>query len=112
MDELYRQEVLELTELLRHDEDWEDLRDVLAENGFNLAEILLVSFMEDDYENEYGVIVTKDIKISEYSRFTGNLDNNAQDFKVKDITNQVDEIANYPQVPIAIDMIRSGEILF
>lgn len=28
MDELYKQEVLELTELLKNDEEWEDLRNI------------------------------------------------------------------------------------
>ena len=37
MDELYKQEVLELTELLKNDEEWEDLRNILIQKGFNLS---------------------------------------------------------------------------
>lgn len=111
MNELYKQEVLELTELLRYDEEWRDLRDILTEKGFNLSQIALVSFMEDDEENEYGVIVTKDIKISEYSNSTQNEKNNVDNFKIKDITNEKDEIDKYPQISVAIDMIKNEEIL-
>ena len=82
MNELYKQEVLELTELLR-----------------------------DDEENEYGVIVTKDIKISKYSRSTQDGKNNVNSFKLKDITNEKDEIDKYPQISVAIDMIKNEELL-
>lgn len=111
MNELYKQEILELTELLRDDEDWGDLKEILTNKGFNVSKIALVSFMEDDEENEYGVIVTKDIKISEYSRSTQNGKNNIKNFKIKDITNEKDEIDKYPQISVAIDMIKNEEIL-
>ena len=111
MNELYKQEVLELTELLRNDEDWQDLRNILTRNGFNISRIALVSFMEDDEENEYGVIVTKDIKISEYSRSTQNGKNSEDNFIIKDITNEKDKIDKYPQISVAIDMIKSKQIL-
>ena len=62
MEELYKQEILELTELLKEDEGWEDLRNVLVLKGFDLTQILLVSFMENEEENEYGVIVTSGYK--------------------------------------------------
>ena len=111
MNELYKQEVLELTELLWYYEDWGDLRDTLIEKGFNIRQITLVSFMEDGEENEYGVIVTKNIKISEYSRSTQNGKNNVDNFRIKDITNEKDKIDKYPQILVAIDMIRNEEIL-
>ena len=111
MNELYKQEVLELTELLRDDEEWEDLRDILTEKGFNLSQIVLVSFMQDDEENEYGVIVTKDIQIIEYSKLTQHEKNNIDIFKLKNITNEKDKINKYPQIPIAIDMIKNEELL-
>lgn len=111
MNELYKQEVLELTELLRNNEEWGDLREILIEKGFNLSQIALVSFIEDDEENEYGVIVTKDIKTIEYSRSTQNGKNNADNFKIKDITNEKNEINKYPQIDAAIGMIKNKEIL-
>lgn len=111
MDELYKQEVLELTELLKNDEEWEDLRNILTQKGFNLNNIVLASFVEDDKGNEYGVIVTKDIQISEYSRLTQNEKNNIDSFKLKDITNEKNKIDKYPQILVAIDMIKNKEIL-
>lgn len=111
MNELYKQEVLELTELLRGDEEWEDLREILTEKGFNLSQIALVSFMEDEEENEYGVIVTKDIRISKYSRSTENGKNDISSFRLEDISNEKDEMDKYPQISVAIDMIKNKEIL-
>lgn len=108
MDELYKQEVLELTELLREDEDWEDLRGILKVKGFDLNQILLVSFMEDEEENEYGVIVTRDLNVSEYSRSTKEGNNNAGSFKLNDITNELDK---YPQISVAINMIKNEGVL-
>lgn len=105
MNGLYKQEVLELTELLSNDEYWANLRDILIEKGFNIRKIALVSFMEDDEENEYGVIVTKRIKISEYSRSTQNGKNNVNNFRIKDITNEKDKIYKYAQISVAIDMV-------
>lgn len=110
MDELYRQEVLELTELLREDEDWKDLRDILIKKGFVLNEIVLAAFMEDDEENEYGVIVTPNMKVSEYSRSTKEGENNIEHFSIKDISSKKNEIDKYPQIYVAIDMINNREI--
>ena len=111
MNELCKQEILELTELLRYDEEWEDLRDILTKKGFALSQIALVSFMEDEEENEYGVIVTKDMRVTEYSRSTQNGNNNVDSFKIKDITTAKDEIDKYPQIDVAINMIKNQEIL-
>lgn len=111
MNELYKQEVLELTDLLMNEENWSDLRDVLTNKEFKLKEIALVSFMEDDEENEYGVIVTKDERVIEYVRSTANGQNSADYLKFRDITNSKEEIGNYPQVQVAFEMIKNGEIL-
>ena len=107
MEELYKQEILELTELLKEDEGWEDLRNVLVLKGFDLTQILLVSFMEDEEENEYGVIVTKELRVIEYSRSTKNGEENIDSFDSKDITNEMNK---YPQTLVAIDMINHGEV--
>lgn len=111
MNELYKQEVLELTDLLSNEENWSDLRDVLINKEFKLKEIALVSFMEDDEENEYGVIVTKNERIIKYVRSTSHKQKNINYFQYKDITDLKEEIDNYPQVQIAFEMIKKGEIL-
>lgn len=109
MVELYKEEIFELTQLLRNDEDWGELRCILTQKGFVLSHIALVEFMEDQEENEYGVIVTKDMKVSEYWRLTK--DNNIHSFIFKDITNDSGKINKYPQIYVAINMIKNGEIL-
>ena len=42
--------------VLRGYEEWEDLREILTKKGFDLSQTALVSFIEDDEENEYGDI--------------------------------------------------------
>lgn len=106
MERLYKQEILELTSLLRNDEEWEDLRNVLTKTGFNIKEIVLASFVEDDEENEYGVIITSDLKIMEYSRSTQNGKNNVNYFELNDITNKEHKIKEYPQISVAVNMIK------
>ena len=111
MEELYKQEIIELTELLNEDEEWEDLKNILVQAKIDLNMTVLVSFMEDDEENEYGVIVSKDLKICKYVRKTQEGKNNIENFEMVDITEDKEEINKYPQIAIAIDMIRHGEIL-
>lgn len=106
MEELYRQEIIELTELLNTDENWADLKSILISAGIDLSKTVLASFMEDDEENEYGVIVSKDLTIYSYSR---NI--NIGNLELTDITRNEDELNKYPQVAIAVKMIENGEIL-
>ena len=111
MEELYKQEIMELTDLLNNDEEWEDTKNILLQSGIHLKETILVSFMEDDEENEYGVIVSKNLKISKYSRNTRESKKNVENFEIVDITDNEEEINKHPQITIAIDMIKNGEIL-
>lgn len=106
MEELYRQEIIELTELLNTDENWADLKSILISAGIDLSKTVLASFMEDDEENEYGVIVSKHLTIHSYSR---NI--NIGNLELTDITQNKDELSKYPQVAIAVKMIKNGEIL-
>lgn len=108
MDELYKQEILKLTGLLKNNSEWEDLRNVLNEKGINIKHFTLVSFIEDEEENEYGILVSKDIKVIQYLRTTKYGDNN---FSIIDITNNKYEINKYPQIHIAIHMIKNNELL-
>ena len=110
MSELYKEEILELTELLRDDEEWTDIREILIKKGFDLHKIVLVSFMEDEVENEYGVIITNDMIIYEYERSTQRGKNPMDSFKIKDITDDKNERDNYPQISVAINMIKNKEL--
>ena len=109
MEELYKQEIFELTELLN--EEWDDLKSILIQAGIDLRRTALASFMEDEDENEYGVLVNKDLKILQYERKTQEAKNNIENFKMFDITENEEELIKYPQIAVAIDMIKNREIL-
>lgn len=109
MEELYKQEIFELTELLN--EEWDDLKSIIIQAGIDLRRTALASFMEDEDENEYGVLVNKDLKILQYERKTQEAKNNIENFKMFDITENEEELIKYPQITVAIDMIKNGEIL-
>lgn len=67
---LLRQEVGELTALLRNDEDWADVRIALESKGLPANKVVLAGFMEDARENEFGVVITGELKVFEYQRDT------------------------------------------
>ena len=68
--QLLRQEVEELTQLLREDEAWQDLRTALQSKGLSSDRVILAGFMEDEDANEFGVIVTHTLETFEYQRNT------------------------------------------
>ena len=90
MEELYKQEIFELTELLN--EEWNDLKSILIQAGIDLKRTALASFMEDEDENEYGVLINKDLKILQYERKTQEGKNNIENFKMFDITENEEEL--------------------
>ena len=101
-NKLYLQEIEELTELLRSDEGWSDLKAVLEQEGFDLAKTFLVSFMEDEEEVEYGVLVTSERKVYEYTW-------NEDDFTLLEITKDQEKILDYPQIAIALTQLEFNE---
>jgi hypothetical protein len=56
-DELLRQEVCELTHLLRTDETFADLREVLAGRGLSASDTLLAGLIDGEDNSRYGVFV-------------------------------------------------------
>ena len=109
-ENLYRQEVVELTDFVRNDDSWSDLRGILDKKGFNLSNTLLISFFEDDEEMEYGVVVTRNKKVFEYSRSTATGENNLEHFKINEITFDKNKINEYPQIHVAFKMIDEGKL--
>jgi autonomous glycyl radical cofactor GrcA len=109
---LYEQEIIELTNLLLNDEENNDIKNILINSGFRINKIVLVSFIEDEEENEYGVIVTEDKRIIEYKRSTIVGQNNKKYFTSKDITDNEETITLYPQVQVALEMIDNRDILW
>lgn len=59
-EKLLRLEVDELTELLRHDEQWSDLRLAIASKGVDVANTMLAGFFEDEQSRSYGVLAPVD----------------------------------------------------
>lgn len=57
---LLTQEVEELTVLLREDQAFEDLRNVLLSRGISVADTLLGGLIEGEDESRYGVFVLRD----------------------------------------------------
>lgn len=108
-DEIYyREDIERLTNYIRNEKDWSDLSNILVEKGFNLIDILLIAFHEDEEEMEYGVIVTKEKKVFQYSRSTEKGKNNIDNFNISDITNDSEAKGDYPQIEIAYKMIDDG----
>ncbi|MDZ5446532.1 hypothetical protein U2F26_28055 [Micromonospora sp. 4G57] len=55
-----RLEVSELTELLREDSDFADLRNLLAARGLHASEVLLAGLIGGEDNSQYGVFITAD----------------------------------------------------
>jgi hypothetical protein len=60
--ELQRQEVCELTDLLRTDDSFADLRAALISKGVNPAEVVLAGLIESEEEDSYAVLVKPDLE--------------------------------------------------
>lgn len=95
---IYQQEIEELTNLLRFDEFWTDLKTALEQEGFDIDNTLLVSFVEDEEDKECGVLVTSEKKVYEYTWAE-------DDFTLLEITKSQEKIDEYPQVAIALEQI-------
>lgn len=66
--DLLRQEVEELTELLREDPGWGDLRTALREKGLTPEHLVLAGFFEDEGEHEFGAVVTPEGRFFQFQR--------------------------------------------
>lgn len=105
LKDLLREEIEELTDLLRNDEDdlWTDLQESLRKKGFDPATSLLVSYVEDEEDGtEYGVLVTPDRRVIEFQRNAYAEDEDSENFVATDITNDPERLEDYPQVPVAL----------
>ncbi len=63
-EKLLRQEVDELTAMLRGEKQFSKLRKALAVRGIDVSRSVLGGFFEDEEGGEYGLIVTKDKAVS------------------------------------------------
>jgi len=65
-EKLLIQEVDELTEMLRRDNEWEDLRSMIAGQGLDPQALLLAGYYEGEEGQEYACFITSGGKIIEY----------------------------------------------
>jgi hypothetical protein len=59
-EEQLEQEVRELTDLLRTDATFADLREALATKGLSASDTILAGLVEGEDESRYGVVLTAD----------------------------------------------------
>ena len=103
---LLRQEVNELTDLLRHDKSWADLRQALEKKGLRVDKLLLVGFMENETGGEWGAVITDALQIFEYRRNTSSKASN-RFTRWREVTN-VDELAEiFAAAKTGLKMARS-----
>jgi hypothetical protein len=103
--ELLEQEVRELTDLLRHDDDFADIRDVLAVKGVAASTAILAGLIESIDESQYGVILTAS---QECVRFEIAPDGSLARWEIID---EPDALTSaFQAVSVGISMLRSGQI--
>jgi hypothetical protein len=102
-----KQEVNELTSLLRNDKEWKGLREALQEKGFDADRIVLAGFMEDSDENEFGVVITDELKVFEYKRNTSEESGQIVEWRlVKDVNGLLD---TFPAVIVGLEIAKNME---
>jgi hypothetical protein len=104
-EEQLRQEVRELTDLLRTDGSFADLRDVLAAHGLLVSQTLLTGLIEGEDEHQYGVFITAGLELVRFE-----IGRNAQLISWE-IVDDPDVLAeDFAAVAIGITMKRAGQI--
>lgn len=64
---LLKQEVEELTQLLREASEWKDLRRAVIDEGLPIDRVLLAGFHEDEVGHEFGALVNAE-RVFEFER--------------------------------------------
>ncbi|MFG2100952.1 hypothetical protein ACGFJ5_10145 [Micromonospora echinaurantiaca] len=100
-----RLEVSELTELLREDSDFADLRNLLAAHGLHESEVLLAGLIGGEDNSQYGVFITAGPQSLLFGIGPSN-----QLVRWEQIQD-VDALAkDFPAVSVGIAMRRAGEL--
>lgn len=90
----FKEEIIELTELLNS--EWEDLKEILSKN-LDITGAYLCSYGEYETSGEYGIILTQQKEIYEFSiteRYTS----------VTRVENVKEIEQDYPQILVAMNM--------
>ncbi|HVV99243.1 MAG TPA: hypothetical protein VHB77_02815 [Planctomycetaceae bacterium] len=102
--QLLRQEVEELTQLLREDPGWDDLRAALKSKGLPPGRVVLAGFFEDEDSNEFGVIVTDALETFEYQRETSGDSNRFVVWKA--VADPRELLDTFPAVEYGLELAR------
>lgn len=103
--ELQRQEVYELTDLLRTDDSFARLRTALTSQGVDPAGVVLAGLIEGEEGDSYGVLVKPS---QECIRFEAGPDDSITLWeRVDDLDSLAD---SFTAVSMAIEMVKSGDI--
>lgn len=104
-EEQLRQEVEEVTTLLRNDAAFAELRDLLADHGLVPSETVLAGLIDGEDESMYGVFLTVDLQCIRFeARGNGELIEwrNIDDLSI---------LANaFEAVDVGVAMLQAGEI--
>ena len=104
-NEQLREEVTELSDLLRTDDAFGDLRDLLAAHGLLVSETLLAGLIEGEDERRYGVFVTAHLDFVRFEILkNGRL-------TLWEIVDDPDTLAeDFGAAAVGITMKRAGQI--
>ncbi len=104
-EEELTQEVRELTDLLRNDASFADLRTALGAKGLSAAETILAGLIVGEDESQYGVFVTAN---QECVRFESAPNGWLTRWEL--IDHPAALTADFPAVSVGIAMKRGGDI--
>jgi len=96
--ELYKEEVKELTELLRT--KWKDIQEIVEKRNLNVSKTYLLGFIESEDGTEIGLFYTEKKDLIRFEKKSNNLD-------LKIVTRKSIE-NEFPQVTV-IDEIENFE---
>ncbi len=103
-EEDLRSEVSELTDLLRHDEDFADLRDALTAKGLAMATTVLAGLIEGEDESRYGVAIRRDGKCVLFELASSGLLTHWEEVADLDLLS-----ADFQAVRVGISMVENRE---
>jgi hypothetical protein len=104
-EEQLRQEVRELTDLLRTGASFADLRDLLATRGHHPSQTLLAGLIEGEDEHQYGVLITVGMELIRFE-----IGRNAELISWEIVDDPDVLVRSFAAVVIGITMKRAGQI--
>jgi RIO-like serine/threonine protein kinase len=102
---LLKDEVVELTDLMRRDDSFEALRSILMSKGLHVRETILAGLIDSEDMSQYGVLLTRDARLVLFDV--------ASDGTVRqwDVVADPESLeADFQAVGVAIALQRTGEI--